>query len=95
MYRKVSRESDDGNLFDIVAGTSIGAINSNILVGRYLKNRSWEGSAEKLLEFWERLMSPTIADSLFNIGSPVRISWDYFRLFCNSFQKRLSDTYAQ
>ncbi|MFZ0264251.1 MAG: patatin-like phospholipase family protein, partial [Nitrososphaeraceae archaeon] len=81
MYKKVSKESTDGRLFDIVAGTSIGAINSSILVGHYLKNRSWEGSAEKLLEFWEGLMCPTVADSLFNIGSPVRISWDYFRTF--------------
>ena len=31
MYRKVSKE--DGRLFDIVAGTSIGAINSSVLVG--------------------------------------------------------------
>jgi NTE family protein len=81
MYKKVSKESTDGRLFDIVAGTSIGAINSSILVGHYLKNRSWEGSAEKLLEFWEGLMCPTVADSLFNIDSPVRISWDYFRTF--------------
>jgi NTE family protein len=51
MYKKVSKESTDGRLFDIVAGTSIGAINSSVLVGHYLKNKSWEGSAEKLLEF--------------------------------------------
>ena len=81
MYRKVSRESDDGNLFDIVAGTSIGAINSSVLVGHYLKNSSWEGSAEKLLEFWEGLMCPTIADSLFHRDSFVRTSWDYLRAF--------------
>jgi hypothetical protein len=81
MYKKVSKESTDGRLFDIVAGTSIGAINSSVLVGHYLKNKSWEGSAEKLLEFWEGLMCPTVADSLFNSVSPVRISWDYFRMF--------------
>src|ERR671915_261602 len=81
MYRKVSRESDDGNLFDIVAGTSIGAINSSVLVGHYLKSKSWEGSAEKLLEFWEGLMCPTMADSLFDKNSLVRISWDYARKF--------------
>ena len=81
MYKKVSKESTNGRLFDIVAGTSIGAINSSVLVGHYLKNKSWEGSAEKLLEFWEGLMCPTVADSLFNRVSPVRISWDYFRMF--------------
>jgi NTE family protein len=67
IYRKVSQENtDDGRLFDIIAGTSIGAINSTVLVGHYLKNKnSWAGSAEKLLEFWEGLMCPTIADDLF------------------------------
>jgi NTE family protein len=81
MYRKVSKESPDGRLFDIVTGTSIGAINSSVLVGHYLKNNSWEGSAEKLLEFWEGLMCPTIADGLFHENSLVRASWDYFRIF--------------
>ena len=82
IYRKASQEStNDDRLFDIIAGTSIGAINSSVLVGHYLKNKSWEGSAEKLLEFWEGLMCPTVADSLFNRVSPVRISWDYFRMF--------------
>jgi NTE family protein len=81
MYRKASKESPDGRLFDIVAGTSIGAINSSILVGHYLKNNTWEGSAEKLLEFWEGLMCVSIADGLFHKNSLVRASWDYFRIF--------------
>jgi predicted acylesterase/phospholipase RssA len=56
IYGKVSQENKDGRLFDIIAGTSIGAINSSVLVGYYLKNNnSWIGSAEKLLEFWEGL----------------------------------------
>jgi NTE family protein len=81
MYRKVSKECTDGGLFDIVAGTSIGAINSSVLVGHYLKNNSWEGSAEKLLEFWNGLMCPMTADDLFHKNSLVRTSWDYFRIF--------------
>src|ERR671910_1493764 len=79
IYRKVSREEEtDGGLFDIIAGTSIGAINSTVLVGHYMKNNnSWEGSAERLLEFWEGLMCPTIADDLFEKNSFFRSSWDY------------------
>ena len=42
MYKKVSKESGGDRLFDIVAGTSIGAINSSVLVGYYLKKSSWE-----------------------------------------------------
>ena len=46
------------NIFDVVAGTSIGAINAAILVS-YVKgnNGSWEGSTEKLLDFWEHVSS--------------------------------------
>ena len=81
IYRKVSQENPDGRLFDIIAGTSIGAINSSVLVGHYLKNNSWVGSAEKLLEFWKGLMCPTIADGLFVRNSLVSNSWNYLRIF--------------
>jgi NTE family protein len=78
IYKKVSHESANGRLFDIIAGTSIGAINSTVLVGHYLENNnSWEGSVEKLLEFWEGLMCPTIADELFEKNPFFRNSWEY------------------
>ena len=78
IYRRVSQEiKDGGRLFDVIAGSSIGAINSSVLVGHYLKNNSWTGSAEKLLEFWKGLMCPSTADHLFKKNSLVRTSWDY------------------
>ena len=65
-------------MFDIIAGTSIGAINSAVLMGHYLENNnSWKGSAEKILQFWEGLMHPTIADDLFYGNKFFRNSWDY------------------
>jgi NTE family protein len=80
IYNKVNQESANGRLFDIIAGTSIGAINSAVLVGHYLKNNnSWKGSAEKILQFWEGLMSPTIADDLFANNIFFRKSWNYLR----------------
>jgi NTE family protein len=52
----------DENVFDIIAGTSIGAINAAIIVSHVMENKKkhpswsrlecWEGSAEKLEEFW-------------------------------------------
>lgn len=81
IYKKARKESLDGSLFDIVAGTSIGAINSSVLMGHYLKNNSWEGSDETLLEFWDGLMCSSIADSLFHKNSIVRYSWDYMKIF--------------
>jgi NTE family protein len=83
IYRKVARERKDDKLFDIIAGTSIGAINSTVIVGHYLKNNSWAGSAEKLLEFWEGFMSPTIADDLFEGNPFFRNAWNYLRTINN------------
>jgi len=44
-------------LFDIVAGTSSGAINSAILVSYVMENKTWKGSAEHLIEFWGHVSS--------------------------------------
>ena len=57
---------ENENIFDIVAGTSIGAINASIIVNEVLKKKRkakqdgikisqkacWEGVAEKLEDFW-------------------------------------------
>jgi|SRR5688572_13077059 predicted acylesterase/phospholipase RssA len=40
IYKKVNQENENGKLFDIIAGTSIGAINSTVLVGHYLENNN-------------------------------------------------------
>ena len=58
MYRKVSKESTDGRLFDIVAGTSIGAINSSVLVGHYLKNIAGRGPLRNSWSFGKDLCVP-------------------------------------
>ena len=39
-------------LFDIVAGTSIGAMNSAVLVSQLLQTGSWEDAIENLEMFW-------------------------------------------
>jgi NTE family protein len=64
LYEKITREDrENGNdgrpLFDIIAGTSIGAINAAVLVSHFVENKSWMGSSEKLIEFWEYLACPT------------------------------------
>ena len=45
--QKKSRSST----FDIIAGTSIGAINAAILTSYVVENGTYEGSAERLVEF--------------------------------------------
>ena len=51
-------------LVDIVAGTSIGAINSAVLVSYVIENNTWEGSAERLNEFWEYLSKESSLDRI-------------------------------
>jgi NTE family protein len=64
LYEKITREDkENGNegrpLFDIIAGTSIGAINAAVLVSHVAENKTWNGSSEKLIEFWKYLSCPT------------------------------------
>ncbi|MEW6603499.1 MAG: patatin-like phospholipase family protein [Thermoproteota archaeon] len=78
IYKQASQQHPDGRLFDIIAGTSIGAINSSVLVGYYLKNgNSWEGSDKALLEFWQGLETPTFADALIRENHAVANWWNY------------------
>ena len=44
-------------LFDVIAGTSIGAINAAILVSNFIKSRSWKDSLEALEGFWNHINS--------------------------------------
>lgn len=51
-------------VFDIVAGTSIGAINAAIIVSYVVENNTWEGSSERLDEFWEYLSKESPIDQI-------------------------------
>lgn len=46
-------------LFDIIAGTSIGAINAAILVSHFKEDssKSWDSASEKLQDFWDYISS--------------------------------------
>jgi len=54
----------DKPLFDIVAGTSIGAMNASILVSYVKEKKTWRGSAERLTEFWEHLATESVVDKM-------------------------------
>ncbi len=49
---------------NIVAGTSIGAINAAIIVSYVVENGTWEGSSERLNEFWEYLSKESSVDRI-------------------------------
>jgi predicted acylesterase/phospholipase RssA len=78
IYKQATEQRRHDKLFDIIAGTSIGAINSSVLVGHFLKNgNSWEGSDKTLLDFWQGLSSPTVADVLISEDSPAANWWNF------------------
>jgi predicted acylesterase/phospholipase RssA len=57
LCKKLSEEDKennrkDGLLFDIVAGSSIRAMDGAIFVSNFLNTQSWEKAAEMLRKFW-------------------------------------------
>ena len=63
--------------FDIVAGTSIGAINSAVLVSYVIENQTYEGSAERLIDFWHYLSKESKVDN----NPFFEMYWDFLHKF--------------
>lgn len=59
----IERKEAKRPIFDIVAGTSSGAINAALLVSYFRDNATWEGAVEKLDKFWK--------DSSFNTDEEI------------------------
>jgi NTE family protein len=71
IYEKIMKdegqEEAQVNLFDIVAGASIGAINAVLLVNHFLNNnKSWKDSPDELEMFWKELTAHTWAEIFLN-----------------------------
>jgi NTE family protein len=83
---------ENQNVFDIIAGTSIGAINASIIINHFLENKEkdanvtegkklkntlhyWEGSPEKLLNFWKKISSHSTFYDI--VLSFIKNSWDF------------------
>ena len=71
LYDWISRhiENKDKNIFDVIAGTSIGAINGAIILSHFLNKKKadvsqslsaseyWKGSADILEKFWQQVQT--------------------------------------
>jgi NTE family protein len=84
LYEMISKSDNERGfkgkpLLDIVAGTSIGAINSAVLVSYVKENNTWEGSAERLNEFWEYLSKESSLDNI----PGFTYWWDYLHYNIN------------
>jgi NTE family protein len=56
---------NDRLLFDIIAGTSIGAMNGAVLVSQYLKTGNWQDAIDQLEQFWidkEKGLASTVSE---------------------------------
>ena len=66
LYKKISDIDKSKNknrlLFDIITGTSIGAINGAIILSNYLKKGDWRDSIEKLEEYWNTIKTETLVE---------------------------------
>jgi NTE family protein len=77
------QDADEGrkgnSTFDIVAGTSIGAINAAVLVSYFVENQTYEGPAERLVDFWNYLAK----ESMVETNPFFKTWWDYWHAINN------------
>lgn len=69
LYKKLVKEDkergrEEDTRFHIVAGTSMGAINAAIIVSHVIENGTWEGSVDKLDNFWNHITGYSLADNV-------------------------------
>jgi NTE family protein len=83
---KLGREGKP--LFHIVAGTSIGAMNAAVLVSYVKENKSWAGSADRLIEFWGYMATESFMDVIPGFNE----WWNYWRNYWHFFNKDLASS---
>lgn len=62
--RNREKKEEESTLFHIVSGTLIGAINAAILVSYVKEKKTWEGSGQRLIEFWKYLSTHSNVESM-------------------------------
>jgi NTE family protein len=96
LYHWIKKDlREDENIFDIIAETSIGAINASIILSHILERKEefkdkredngkpkikyWEGSPEKLIDFWRYVSSTFDSFSLWTLV--LKSAWNTWRNF--------------
>ncbi len=96
--KKRDPDNDKRPLFDIIAGTSIGAMNAAIIVssvteeGKSLEDpKNWEDSVKKVIKFWRtKQQLPTFADFL-DMNPFYRNGWDILHITSRTFKDSFID----
>jgi hypothetical protein len=60
---------------NFVSGTSIAAINAAVLVSYVKENRTWEGSGQRLIDFWEYLSTRSYVE---DVDPYFTYCWDFW-----------------
>ena len=82
LYQKLAtednkEESDNRMIFDVVVGSSIGAMNGAVLVGQFLKTRSWKEAVKQLENFWTDSNKGLASNPLCGVETlPIWSSWN-------------------
>jgi predicted acylesterase/phospholipase RssA len=89
----------DENVFDIIAGTSIGAVNASIIINEVLEKKKqekldeiikyWENTPEKLIQFWN---SVSKSSPITDLWDPWNIP-DFYRSFTENYLNLYYETY--
>src|SRR5574342_304291 len=77
-HRAIKEGNADKPIIDIVAGTSIGAINSAILTSYVIEHKTWDGSAERLIDFWNYISTESLPDKFYDY---MMTWWEYWNKF--------------
>jgi NTE family protein len=79
-------------LFDIVAGSSIGAWNAAVVVSNASETKNWEYSAKELVRFWRYQKSYTLADGL-DMMLMYHFWWEFMHMTNNTLKGYAASTW--
>jgi NTE family protein len=97
LYHWIKKDllSDNENVFDIIAGTSIGAINASIIINEILEKKQkeksnkivnyWEDTPKKLIQFWKNVTSSS-SSNITDAWDPWNLT-DIYRSFIENYLK--------
>ena len=81
----------DENVFDIIAGTSIGAVNASIIINEVLEKKRqkkldkiikyWEDTPKKLIQFWKGVSKSDTITHLWDLWNIP----DFYRSFTENY----------
>jgi NTE family protein len=79
-HDREKKGEEEPTIFHIVSGTSIGAINAAILVSYVKENRTWEGSGQRLIDFWKYLSTHSNVE---NMNPYFAYYWEFWHRLDN------------